>query len=131
MRVLKAGLLYFVLVFGAGFILGHIRLFWAVPRFGTRMAELLESPIIFAVMVVAAWWVVRCCRVPLTASIRLGMGLVALGLMLIAEFGFMLWLRGMTVAQYLATRDPISGTVYYFMLGVMAVLPLFIDRKYR
>ncbi len=59
------------------------------------------------------------------------MGLVALLLTLIAEFGFVLWLRGMTVAQYLATPDPISGTVYYFMLGVMAVLPLFIDRKYR
>ena len=130
MRVLKAGLLYFVLVFGAGFILGPIRLFWAVPRFGTRMAELLESPIMFAVMVVAAWWVVRCCRVPLTASIRLGMGLVALGLMLIAEFGFMLWLRGLSFAQYLATRDPVSGTVYYSMLGTMAILPLFVSRRH-
>ncbi len=131
MRIFKAGALYFALVFGAGFLLGPIRLFWIVPRFGTRIAELMESPIMFVVMVAAAYWMVRRCKAPLTVSSRLGMGLVALLLTLIAEFGFVLWLRGMTVAQYLATRDPISGTVYYFMLGVMAVLPLFIDRKYR
>ena len=43
MEILKAGLVYFVVVFGAGFILGPIRLRWDVPRFGTRMAELLET----------------------------------------------------------------------------------------
>ena len=47
---------------------------------------------------------------------RLGMGLVALGLMLVAEFGLVLWLRGLSIKEYLATRDPVSGTVYYVML---------------
>jgi hypothetical protein len=36
MQILKAGTLYFALVFGAGFVLGPIRMLWAVPRFGTR-----------------------------------------------------------------------------------------------
>jgi hypothetical protein len=49
MRVLKAGMLYFVLVFGAGFVLGTIRTLWIVPMFGTRTAELLETPIMFVV----------------------------------------------------------------------------------
>ena len=40
----------------------------------------------------------------------------------------MLSLRGMTITQYLAARDPVSGTVYYLRLGVMVVLPAFIDR---
>jgi len=43
MQILKAGLIYFALVFGAGFILGPIRLRWGVPRFGTRAAELMET----------------------------------------------------------------------------------------
>ena len=43
MRILQAGVLYFALVFGVGFVLGPIRLFWIVPRVGTRVAELMES----------------------------------------------------------------------------------------
>jgi hypothetical protein len=49
MQILKADTLYFALVFGAGFVLGPIRILWAVPRFGTRMAELMETPIMFVV----------------------------------------------------------------------------------
>ena len=47
MQILKAGVLYFALVFGAGFVLGPIRILWVVPRFGTSMAELMETPIMF------------------------------------------------------------------------------------
>ncbi len=49
MQILKAGALYFALVLGAGFVLGPIRILWVVPRIGTRMAELMETPIIFKV----------------------------------------------------------------------------------
>ncbi len=45
MQILKAGVLYFAVVFGAGFILGPVRILWVAPRLGTRMAELLEMPI--------------------------------------------------------------------------------------
>jgi hypothetical protein len=46
--ILKAGLIYFAIVFGAGFVLGTIRTLWVVPRLGTRMAELMETPIMLA-----------------------------------------------------------------------------------
>ena len=59
MKVLKAGISYFALVFGAGFVLGPIRLLWLVPRVGTRTAELLEMPVMLAVIIVAARWLVR------------------------------------------------------------------------
>jgi hypothetical protein len=128
-NILKAGVIYFILVFGAGFILGPIRLLWAVPRFGTRMAELMESPIMIAVIIVAAVWVVRRYAVPPTSSARLGMGMMALGLLLAAEFTLVLWLRGLSIGEYLATRDPVAGTVYYLSLAFFGIMPLLVARK--
>jgi hypothetical protein len=128
MQTLKAGALYFVLVFGTGFVLGTIRTLWIVPRLGTRMAELMETPFMLAVTILAARWIVHRLAVPSVTSSRLGMGLVALGLMLVAEFGLVLWLRGLSIKEYFATRDPVSGTVYYVMLGVFALMPLLVGR---
>jgi len=66
----------------------------------------------FLVTIVAARWLVRRLAVPYTLSSRLGMGCVALGLLLAAEFPLVLWLRGLSISEYLASRDPVSGTVY-------------------
>ena len=128
MQIVKAGVLYFALVFGAGFVLGPIRIMWVVPRFGTRMAELMETPIMFVVIIVAARWIVRRLAVPSMPSSRLGMGCVALGLLLVAEFTLVLWLQGLSISEYLASRDPVSGTVYYLMLGVFTIMPLLVAR---
>lgn len=129
MQILKAGVLYFAIVFGAGFMLGFIRILWVVPRFGTRMAELMETPIMFVITIVSAWWLVRRLAVPSTLSSRLGMGCIALGLLLVAEFTLVLWLRGLSISEYLASRDPVLGTVYYVMLGVFAIMPLLLARR--
>jgi hypothetical protein len=128
MQTLKAGVLYFVVVFGAGFALGPIRILWVVPRLGARAAELLEAPVMFVVSLVAARWIVRRLAVPPTLSKRLSMGGIALGLMLIAEFTLVLWLRGLSIREYLAGRDPVAATVYYGLLGVFAVMPLLVAR---
>jgi hypothetical protein len=129
MRIVKAGMLYFALIFGAGFVLGPIRILWVVPRFGTRIAELIEMPIMFVVIIVAARWIVRRLALPYTLSVRLGMGCVALSLLLGAEFTLVLWLQGLSISDYLAGRDPVSGTVYYIMLGVFVIMPLLISRR--
>src|ERR1700739_3888154 len=118
MRMVKAGAIYFALVFGAGFVLGTIRTLWVVPRIGTRTAELMEMPIMLAVTIVAARRTVLPLSVPMIWSARIEMGCIALTLMLIAEFGFVLWIRGLSITGYLATRDRVSGTVYYLMLVV-------------
>jgi hypothetical protein len=128
-RALKAGVLYFALVFGAGFVLGPIRVLWVAPAVGSRMAELIEAPIMLAVIVAAARWIVRRLAVPPAAGSRLGMGGLALALVLAAEFALVLPLRGLTFGEYLATRDPVSGTVYYLMLGVLVLAPLWIGRR--
>ena len=126
MNTLEAGVLYFALVFGAGFALGTIRTLWLVPRVGARKAELLEMPIMLVVTILSARWVVRHLAVPNTSSARLGMGSLALLLMLMAEFGFVLRLRKLTLREYFAGRDPVAGTAYYVMLIILAALPLVI-----
>ena len=120
MQTIKAGAFYFALVFGAGFVLGTIRTLWVVPRIGTRKAELMEAPIMLVVTIVAARSIILRLGLPFTFSARLGMGCIALLLVLLAEFGFMLRLRGLTIREYFASRDPVSGTVYYVMLAVFA-----------
>ena len=129
MQTLKAGLLYFTLVFGAGFVLGSIRVLWLVPRVGTRTAELMEAPVMLAVVIFVARWVVRRLALPPTPSQRLGMGVVALGLLLVAEFTLVLGLRGLTIDAYFANRDPVAGTVYVVMLGVFAIMPRFVAQR--
>jgi hypothetical protein len=129
MHILKAGMLYFALVFGAGFVLGPIRILWAVPRFGTRMAELMEMPIMLFVTMIAARWIIRRFAVRPKPSTRLGMGCIALGFLLVAEGTLVLWLQGLSIRDFLASRDPVSGTVYYGMLVVFAIMPLLVARK--
>jgi hypothetical protein len=124
MQVLKGGVIYFVLVFGAGFVLGTMRVLFIVPRVGERAAELAETPVMLAVSYFAARWIVRRFAVPPAASARLGVGLIALALMLGFEFGLVLRLRGLTLAEYFATRDAVSGTAYYLSLIVFALFPL-------
>jgi type IV secretory pathway TrbD component len=126
MQVVKAGVLYFTLVFGVGFVLGTIRTLWVVPRVGARKAELMETPIMLVVTIVAARSIILRLGLPFTFSARLGMGFIALLLLLVAEFGFVFWFRGQTNREYFASRDPVAGTVYYLMLAVFAIMPLLV-----
>jgi hypothetical protein len=128
MQVLKAAALYFALVFGAGFALGPIRVLWGVPRFGARMAELMEAPIMLAVIYFAADAIVRRLVVPPRPSRRLAIGFLALGLLLVVELTVVLKLRGLTIDEYLAHRDPVAGMVYAVSLGVFALMPLCVAR---
>ncbi len=125
---LRAGLFYFLAVFSAGFALGIVRILWAVPRFGARAAELMEMPIMLIVMIGASAWIIRRCAVPAQLQARLYMGLTALGLLLFAEFGTVLQLRGLSISEYSESRDLVSSTVYYLMLLVFAAVPCFIAR---
>lgn len=125
MHVLKAGAIYFAIVFGTGFILGSIRVVLLVPRVGERIAELIETPVMLVVIVLAARWAAR--RVTArTPRKLLAIGSVALSLLLACEATVVLWLRGLTIREYLATRDPVAGVVYAAMLVVFAIMPLLI-----
>ena len=128
MQTLKTGALYFALVFSAGFALGTLRVLLVVPRLGARTAELIEAPFMLAVTFLAARWTVRRLALPPAWARRLAVGGIALGLLLAAEFTLVLGLRGMTMREYFAALDPVSGTAYYLLLGVYAVMPLLVAR---
>ena len=123
-RVLKVAALYFAVVFAAGFLLGAIRTVWVVPALGMRVAELIEAPIMLAVIVFAARRIVRGHLELPRWKQWLAVGLVALGFLLFVEFTAVLWLRGLSLPEYFANRDAVSGAVYVVLLGAFAAMPL-------
>lgn len=127
----KAGGLYFALVFVAGFVLGTIRTLWVVPRLGTRWAELLEAPFMVLISFLAARWVVR--RLLLRAVPRLlfAVGLVGLMFMLLAEFSFTFWIRGLSIREYWSHRDPVATTAYFVALALFALMPVLVPKQIR
>jgi len=81
------------------------------------------------VIIIAARLTVLRLAMPPMLSARIGIGCTALILMLVAELGFVRWIRGLSIKQYFATRDPVSGTAYYLMLVVFAAMPLLVARR--
>ena len=81
-----------------------------------------------AVTILAARCVVLHLAIPSTASTRLATGGVGLGFLLGAELS-LVRLRGLSLREYFATLDPVSGTVYYLALGLFAVMPLLVARR--
>jgi hypothetical protein len=128
MRILKAGLTYFALVFGVGFLLGAVRVPFLVPRLGERTAELLEMPFMLLVVVLAARFVVRRFALPPAAGVRLATGGLALALLVAAELALTVVLQEQSLGQFIASRDPVSGSVYLAMLALLAVMPLLVAR---
>ena len=127
-RTIKAGMTYFALAFGAGFVLGSIRVLFLVPRFGERVAELAEMPVMFVVILVSARFIVRRFALPGSVAPRLGAGLLALALLLAAEILLAVAIQDRTLGEYVASRDPVSGFVYLVMLVLFAVMPLVLAR---
>lgn len=127
-QVLKVSALYFAAVFAAGFGLGVVRTLWVSPALGTRAAELVEAPIMLLVVVLAARTLVRGHALAQWWQ-WLTVGMVALALLLAVEFTVVLWLRDLSIPEYCASLDPVSGTVYYVLLGIFAVMPLLMFRQ--
>jgi hypothetical protein len=128
MRILKAGILYFVLVFGTGFLLGTVRVPFLVPRLGARAAELIEMPLMLLAIIWAARHIIRLFALPSTGTVRISVGLLALALAVTAELSFVLLLQGQSAAQYIASRDPVSGTAYLVTLALFALMPFILAR---
>lgn len=118
--VIRAALCYFLIVFAAGFLLALVRIPLLEPAMGVRWAELVEMPLMLAVI----WWAGRHAATGSRhAKAALACGALALGLLLLVEFTLVLGLRGMSLADYADSRDVVSGTVYAFSLVFFALMP--------
>lgn len=123
LEIVRAAAAYFALVFAAGFAFGVVRVLWLVPRLGERWAELAEAPLIVAAIVLAARWTVRRPARGATSRGLLALGAIALAVLLSVELTVVLALRGLSLAAYVASRDPVAGTVYVALLALFAVMP--------
>jgi hypothetical protein len=126
MRLLGSAAIYFALVFATGFVLGTVRVLLVAPRTGTRTAELLEIPIMLVAVVLAARWTTWHRAAGAGPGERLGIGLLALGWMQVAELSVGIAIRGSSPTE--APRDPVSGVVYYAALGLFALMPWLLGR---
>ena len=123
MRILKAGVIYFLLLFALGWIMGPIRELWAVPKFGRMTALLVEAIIMLIAMIVAAGWVTLWFDVPQTLGSTIPVGLVALAILAPAEIAGVLWVRGQSLQDYTASFVTAPGVISLVMFVLFAVMP--------
>jgi hypothetical protein len=122
-HIVWAALLYFCAVFGAGFLLGPIRVFWLEPRLGPVVATACEAPLLLVAMIVAARWIPRAFGFARDQKALVAIGIGALALSIIADFTVGLWLRGVSPTQQLAQLVTGQGLVYLGLLVSFMVMP--------
>ena len=123
LRMSRAAAVYFGIVFGVGFLLAMVRVPFLVPRWGERVAELVEMPFMLVAIFFAAGYVVRKYSPVVSRCGWLIVGVVALAMLLAAELVLAIVLAERSVSEYIAGRDPVSGAVYLGALVVYAVMP--------
>ena len=126
--MLKAAAAYFGVLFGVGFALGPIRVLLLEPRTGTRTAELIEAPVMLAVIVWAGRKVGRRWCAGMGPAARLAVGLIAAGLVLAADLAVGVGLRGLSAVEVFTGRDPVAGPIYYALVALAAVAPWALGR---
>jgi hypothetical protein len=129
MRAMSAAVLYFAIVFAVGFALGPIRVFWLEPRIGPVMASFCEAPFLLIAMVVAASWIPKRLGLGSDRLILGFMGVGALALQQIADFGVGIALRGMTLTDQIARLAAAPGLIYLALLMLFAVMPLLVNQR--
>lgn len=101
---------------------------WLLVTRSLPLPQLMEMPLMLIVIVLAASWLNQHLGDVKGSLTQLWIGLGALSLLIIAELGVGVFLRGLSPMEALVNRDPVSGTVYYLLLGILALMPWFISR---
>ncbi|MBO6768730.1 MAG: hypothetical protein JJ901_10585 [Erythrobacter sp.] len=127
---LTAGVAYWALIFGLGFILGTVRVLWLAPRVGETVAGLIEMPIILGASWLVARWLVGRFEIRRRGE-ALAMGGVAFALLMVAELALGVAVFAMSPAQWLASISQPPGL--YGLIGQVAfgMMPLCITRRVR
>jgi len=121
--------IYFAFVFFVGFVLGTVRVLLLVPAVGERYAELIEIPLMLIAIYYSALYVVNRYSEAGSLSAFTYIGIIALAILLMFEFIFVLGIRGISIEQYISSRDPVSGTAYVLSLLVYVAMPFMIAKS--
>ena len=124
-RLLRWAGQYYAIAFGAGFVLGVVRVVFLVPSMGVRVAELLEIPVMLVIISIAGLWIAAKLD---SLKMAIQVGGIALALLLGSEVGLAALLFGKTPTEALFHKDPVSGAAYYLSLVAFAVMPWFMFR---
>ena len=129
MHALKAGIIYGLLGFAAGFIFGALREILFIPLFGDRAGHLIEFPMLLAAILLIASVVVRRTGIHTTSS-AVVMGIVGVSVLLAIESTFALAIMGQSTDEYLASFNVLKGELFPIGLAAMALAPVFFARRH-
>ena len=121
MRVVKAGVTYWGIIFALGFVLGTVRVLWLAPLVGLLPATALELPVMLAASWIAAGRVTRRFGI-VGAGEALATGGLAFGLLMAAECALAMAF-GQAPAQWLAGLRQPHALLGLAGQAVFAVLP--------
>jgi len=130
-QVLKAGTIYFLVAVGAEFVLEVIRLQVVALHIGEKLAEMLEIPNVLLATMIGARWVVDRFILPPLPGIRLGVGFVALCLLLISEWTVIQALQALSFEGYVTSQDAAVETIPIGALSVLAVMPFLVGYRWE
>ncbi len=125
MRTIGAGFSYFICVFAIGFVLGPLRVLWLEPALGELPAVAIEAPIMLLAMFAAGRLIVRGFRLQQKWRGLVVTGVIAVTLVVIADFSVGLWLRDLSVVDQLARFATPAGILYGLLLLALAAMPGF------
>ncbi|KAK0702667.1 hypothetical protein B0H67DRAFT_594882 [Lasiosphaeris hirsuta] len=135
LEILSTSFIYTLLVFTGGFLCGIIRVPIIEPRIGSRYAQLLEMPLMMAVIWRSARLVLTRHKAQSSGSSRynnqgkgrlIAVGALALLWFLAIEGRLYAWIHqgeDKDWQDWIWDRDPVAGTVFFALLGVFMALP--------
>jgi hypothetical protein len=122
-RAIKAGVVYFLLLYGIGFLLGATRELLLAPRFGVVVASALEALPMLAAIFHFAPLIARRFGVAPRSGGRMLMGFFGLVLLIGAEIAMTRAMRGLSPQEWLAHFASVEGVIYAALLAAFAAMP--------
>ena len=121
---MRAGLVYAIIVFVLGFIIGTIRIFLLVPRVGETAAVAVETPVMLTLSWLMSLWIVGRLDVAPTFTTRMAMGVVAFVTLMVLELGLSIIVFHRSIAEHVATYSTSPGRIGLSAQILFAVFPV-------
>lgn len=128
LKAVKAGVIYFLVVFSIGFVMGPVREYFLGPLLGTVLAVLVESPVLIGGMILGGYWIVK--KLDLPSGLPRGMmGFTGLLLVLGADWSVGFLFRGMTTEEILIHYSRPEGLIYVGLLLIFLSVPVVVPGR--